>query len=158
MYMFKYISKRIGLMLLTFCIIFTMCFVLIKLLPIPTNVLPGQDPYVVYKILEGRGWITNIQQGMNGTYTYDRVPIFIQFGNYLKRVILDGDFGIATTLPGYATKDLWTEVFVPKLPQQSLLTFILHLSACRSAWASVFWLRLKRTNGRTRSSTSSSCC
>ena len=119
--MFKYITKRLGLMLLTFCIIFTMCFVLIKLLPIPTNVLPGQDPYVVYKILEGRGWITNIQQGMNGTYTYDRVPIFIQFGNYLKRVILDGDFGIATTLPGYATKDLWTEVFIPKLPPTILI-------------------------------------
>ena len=119
--MFKYISKRIGLMLLTFCIIFTMCFVLIKLLPIPANVIPGQDPYVVYKILEGRGWITNIKQGINGTYTYDRVPIFVQFGNYLKRVILDGDFGIATTLPGYATKDLWTEVFLPKLPPTILI-------------------------------------
>ena len=33
MYMFKYILKRIGLMLLTFMIIFTMCFVLVKLLP-----------------------------------------------------------------------------------------------------------------------------
>ena len=33
MYMFKYILKRIGLMLLTFIIIFTMCFVLVKLLP-----------------------------------------------------------------------------------------------------------------------------
>ena len=34
MYMFKYICKRIGLMLMTFTIIFTICFVLIKLLPI----------------------------------------------------------------------------------------------------------------------------
>ena len=34
MYMFKYVSKRLGLMLFTFFIIFTMCFVLIKLLPI----------------------------------------------------------------------------------------------------------------------------
>jgi hypothetical protein len=43
MYMFKYITKRLGLMLITFFIIFTMCFVLIKLLPIPANVLPGME-------------------------------------------------------------------------------------------------------------------
>ena len=33
MYMFKYVLKRIGLMLLTFCVIMLMCFVLIKLIP-----------------------------------------------------------------------------------------------------------------------------
>ena len=121
MYMFKYVSKRIGLMLITFFIIFTMCFVLIKLLPIPANVLPGMDPLIAYKTLEGRGWITNIRPGPNGTYNYDRVPVLIQYGNYLKRVIIDGDFGIATTLPGYANKDLWTEVFVPKLPPTVLI-------------------------------------
>ena len=119
--MFKYVSKRIGLMLITFFIIFTMCFVLIKLLPIPANVLPGMDPLIAYKTLEGRGWITNIRPGPNGTYNYDRVPVLIQYGNYLKRVIIDGDFGIATTLPGYANKDLWTEVFVPKLPPTVLI-------------------------------------
>ena len=85
MYMFKYVTKRLCLMLFTFIIIFTMCFTLIKLLPIPVNVLPGQEPLIAYKILEGRGWITNIQEGANGTYTYDRVPILIQFGNYIKR-------------------------------------------------------------------------
>ena len=52
MYMFKYVTKRVALMLLTFFIIFTMCFVLIKLLPIPTNVLPGQDPEIVMRTLE----------------------------------------------------------------------------------------------------------
>ena len=119
--MFKYVTKRLGLMLITFFIIFTMCFVLIKLLPIPANVLPGQDPLVVMKTLEGRGWITNIREGANGTYDYDRVPVLIQFGNYLKRVITRGDFGIATTLPGYAAKDLWTEVFIPKLPPTVLI-------------------------------------
>ena len=121
MYMFKYVMRRLGLMLFTFLIIFTMCFVLIKLLPIPANVLPGQDPIVVYKILEGRGWITNIQPGANGTYTYDRVPVLIQYGNYLMRIFTKGDFGIATTLPGYAAKDLWTEVFIPKLPPTILI-------------------------------------
>ena len=87
MYMFKYVTKRLGLMLLTFTIIFTMCFVLIKLLPIPTNALPGQDPEIIMKTLEGRGWITNIQKGENGVYTYDRVPILQQFITYIRRIV-----------------------------------------------------------------------
>ncbi|MBO7273336.1 MAG: hypothetical protein J6V22_00625, partial [Clostridia bacterium] len=78
MYMFKYVMKRLGLMLFTFTIIILMCFVLIKLLPIHVNVAPGQDKYIALKQLEGRGWITNIQEGKNGTYTFDRVPIIIQ--------------------------------------------------------------------------------
>ena len=43
MYMFKYIMKRIGLMLLTFTIIIVICFVLIKLLPIVIDVQIGKD-------------------------------------------------------------------------------------------------------------------
>ena len=118
--MFKYVTKRLALMLMTFFIIFTMCFVLIKLLPIPTNVLPGQDPEIVMKTLEGRGWITNIQKGDNGVYTYDRVPILIQFGNYLTRIFTKGDFGIATTYGEYLNMDLW-EVFVSHLPPTILI-------------------------------------
>ena len=121
MYMFKYITKRLGLMLITFFIIFTMCFVLIKLLPIPANVLPGMDTEIAYRTLEGRGWITNLRPGPNGTWEYDRVPVLIQYGHYLAKVITKGDFGIATTLKGYATKDLWTEVFIPKLPPTILI-------------------------------------
>ncbi len=120
MYMFKYVSKRLGLMLLTFCIIFTMCFVLIKLLPIPTTALPGQDPEIVMKTLEGRGWITNIKEGANGVWTYDRVPIFIQFGHYLSRILTKGDFGIATTYGEYLNMNLW-QVFVNHLPPTILI-------------------------------------
>ena len=120
MYMFKYVMKRLGLMLFTFVIIFTMCFVLIKLLPIPTNALPGQDPEIIMKTLEGRGWITNIQKGENGVYTYDRVPIFIQYGDYLTRIFTKGDFGIATTYGEYMNMNLW-EVFVNHLPPTILI-------------------------------------
>ena len=118
--MFKYVSKRLGLMLLTFLIIFTMCFVLIKLLPIPTNALPGQDPEVVMATLEGRGWITNVQPGPNGTFTYDRVPILIQYGNYLSRVFTQGDFGLVTTYGEYLGMDIG-EVFVSHLPPTILI-------------------------------------
>ena len=120
MYMFKYVSKRLGLMLLTFLIIFTMCFVLIKLLPIPTNVLPGQDADVVMATLEGRGWITNVQPGPNGTFTYDRVPILIQYGNYIKRIFTQGDFGLVTTYGEYLGMDI-AEVFVSHLPPTILI-------------------------------------
>ena len=120
MYMFKYVTKRLGLMLLTFFIIFTMCFVLIKLLPIPTNILPGQDADAVWKTLEGRGWVTNVRPGPNGTYEYDRVPILIQYGNYLKRVITQGDFGIVTTYGEYMNHSI-SEVFVNSLPPTILI-------------------------------------
>lgn len=43
MYMFKYILKRIGLMLMTFAIIVSICFILIKLLPISFQAGFGQD-------------------------------------------------------------------------------------------------------------------
>ena len=120
MYMFKYVTKRLGLMLFTFFIIFTMCFVLIKLLPIPTNALPGQDPEIVMKTLEGRGWITNIKEGENGVWTYDRVPIFLQFGTYIKRIVTQGDFGIVTTYGEYLNMNIW-QVFVSHLPPTILI-------------------------------------
>ena len=119
--MFKYVTKRLGLMLFTVIIIFTMCFVLIKLLPIPTNILPGQEPRIVMATLEGRGWITNVREGENGTFEYDRVPILLQYGTYIKRIVTEGDFGIATTLEGCVGKDLWSEVFVPRLPPTVLI-------------------------------------
>ncbi|MBQ8414086.1 MAG: ABC transporter permease [Clostridia bacterium] len=120
MYMFKYVMKRLGLMLFTFSIIFVMSFVLIKLLPIHVNVGPNEDPYIAYKQLEGRGWITNIQKGENGVYTYDRVPIMLQLGTYLKRIFLHGDFGVATTYGEYLNKPVW-DVFVSKLPPTILI-------------------------------------
>ncbi len=120
MYMFKYVTKRLGLMLFTFFIIFTMCFVLIKLLPIPTNALPGQDPEIIMKTLEGRGWITNIREGENGVWEYDRVPILRQYGTYIKRIVTQGDFGIVTTYGEYLNMNIW-EVFVSHLPPTILI-------------------------------------
>ena len=120
MYMFKYVMKRLGLMVFTFLIIITISFVLIKLLPIHVNVAPGQDAYIAYKQLEGRGWITNIQRGHNNTFTYDRVPIVIQLGTYVKRILKSGDFGVATTYGEYINKPVW-DIFVSKLPPTILI-------------------------------------
>ena len=120
MYMFKYVCKRLALMLFTFSIIFVMCFTLIKLLPIPVNIGAGQDPDIIYNTLQARGWIRNIQKGENNLYTYDRVPILLQFGKYIERIVKYGDFGIVTTYGEYINMPVW-EVFVSHLPPTILI-------------------------------------
>ena len=143
MYMLKYVLKRLGLMLLTFSIIFTMCFILIKLLPIPVTIGAGQDPDIVYGILEGRGWITNVQKGENHVYTYDRVPIFIQFGTYLKRIFLYGDFGVATTYGEYINKPVW-DIFVKKLPPTILINIYSSLIGVPIGLGLGIWAALRK--------------
>ena len=120
MYMFKYVTKRLALMLFTFVIIFTMCFVLIKLLPIPVTIGAGQDPEIIYGILEGRGWIRNPQPGENGVWTYETVPVLEQYANYIRRIVTQGDWGVATTYGEYINQSVW-KVFVEHLPPTILI-------------------------------------
>lgn len=99
MYMFKYVLKRIGLMLLTFCIIMLMCFVLIKLLPIVVTIQQGEDANIVYRQLEARGYICNVVYNeTTKLWTFDTVPILTQLGTYLKRIFIYGDFGIGVNM------------------------------------------------------------
>ena len=103
--MFKYICKRIGLMLMTFTIIFTVCFVLIKLLPIDTSTVPiGEDANKIKATMEARGYFK---------------PIPEQFVLYIKR-ILKGDFGIGINMPQYRNLAVW-DVFTEKLPPTILI-------------------------------------
>ena len=105
MYMFKYICKRIGLMLMTFTIIFLTCFVLIKLLPINTQAGFGQDTEKIIAQLNARGY-------------FDPIPE--QFVRYIKRIVLEGDFGIGFNMPEYRGRLVW-DVFVEKLPPTILI-------------------------------------
>ena len=105
MYMFKYILKRIGLMLMTFVIIFLMCFVLIKMLPFNIDIKFGKDYDAMVLKFEERGYFDPIPQ---------------QFIRYMKRIFLDGDFGIGVNIPQYREKKVW-DVFVEKLPPTILL-------------------------------------
>lgn len=104
MYMFKYILKRIGLMLMTFTIIFIICFALIKMLPIVIDIQVGKDKEILEAQLRARGY-------------YDPIPV--QLLNYIKR-IFHGDFGIGVNLPEYRNKPVW-DVFVEKLPPTILI-------------------------------------
>lgn len=105
MYMFKYILKRLGLMIMTFAIIMIMCFVLIKLLPIPIAAEIGANREVIEMNLKARGY-------------YD--PIIVQLFNYIKRIFLEGDFGIGINMPGYTNMPVW-DAFVSCLPPTILI-------------------------------------
>ena len=105
MYMFKYVLKRLGLMIMTFCIIVVICFVLIKLLPITIDIPIGEDAAKLEAQFEARGY-------------YDPIPV--QFIRYLKRIFLEGDFGIGTQIAEYRFRNVW-DVFVEKLPPTVLI-------------------------------------
>ena len=105
MYMLKYVLKRIGLMLMTFLIIFTMCFVLIKLLPIipPENLGDGKE--IIKQQYIDRGY-------------YD--PIIVQYFSYLKRIIFESDWGVSVNIPGFRGQEVWG-LFVDRLPPTILI-------------------------------------
>lgn len=120
MYMFKYVLKRLGLMLMTFCIIMLMCFVLIKLLPIVVTVQVGQDARIIYGQLEARGYICNVvYDESTQLYSYDTVPILKQLGFYLQR-IFQGDFGIGVSMAEYRNQPVW-DIFMEKMPPTVLI-------------------------------------
>ena len=105
MYMFKYVTKRIGLMLMNFVIIFVICFVLIKLLPINTQAGFGEDTGKIIAQLESRGY-------------FDPIPE--QLVRYIRRIVIDGDFGIGFRMPEYRGYAVW-DVFIEKLPATVLI-------------------------------------
>lgn len=81
--MFRYLMKRMGLMVITFFITIFLFFVFIKL--IPDNHVPppfqGDDWYEINK--EREGW--------------DK-PIIVQFGLWVRNVVVDGSFGFSQLL------------------------------------------------------------
>ena len=102
--MAKYVIKRILFMLLTFLIIISFCFILIRLLP---NVPVQQFGKDMELILQRR-----VRQGL-----MDRdgnpIPLMVQYWNFLKNTIIGGDWGVSETL--YIGQDCF-EIFKSKLP------------------------------------------
>ena len=77
MYMLKYVLKRLALMAFTFCIIVTICFMLVRLLPreLPNDKVQAEAIAARWEAL-----------GYNE-------PLLTQFGIYLKNIFTAGDFG-----------------------------------------------------------------
>ncbi len=96
--MFKYVCKRIALMIFVFFAILTMCFVLVKLLPQTDATQFGKDANLIQQRREALGY---------------NKPILVQYVIFLRRSLLGRDWGISETL--YRGQEVW-DVFVSKLP------------------------------------------
>ena len=75
----KYILKRLGLMLFTLFVIVTICFVLIRLLPMT----PPEGANAAQKQAIEQRW---------DALGYNK-PILVQYGIYLKNIFTKWDFG-----------------------------------------------------------------
>ena len=93
----SYILKRIGLMILTFLIIATACFVLIKLLPLPAIKEQGRDAALILARREELGY---------------GKPIPVQYFLYWKAV-LQGDFGLGEQM--YVGQEV-SQIIASKIP------------------------------------------
>jgi len=101
-------------MLMTFTIIIVTCFVLIKLLPIDTSTVTlGEDAEKIKIQLESRGY---------------NKPILEQLWLYVRRIVLDGDFGVGVSMPEYRQRNVWG-VFIEKLPPTVLINIYSSLFA-----------------------------
>lgn len=96
--MLKYVLKRIALMIGVFFVILTMCFILVKLLPVTDATQFGKDMNLIKQRREALGY---------------NKPILIQYLIFLKRSVLGGDWGISEAL--YRGQDVW-KVFISKIP------------------------------------------
>ncbi|MBQ7408212.1 MAG: ABC transporter permease [Clostridia bacterium] len=97
MYLFKYILKRLGLVLLTFFVVILVCFVLVKLLPSKPTASFTQSQELIEARREKMGY---------------NLPIIQQFYRFVKYG-LQGDFGVGESI--YVGSEVW-EVFTSKLP------------------------------------------
>ena len=77
MYMFKYVMKRIALMLFVFFIIMTICFVLIKMLEPEMPMMGAQ---------------ANLERARREALGYNK-PIMVQYGIYLRNIFTEWDWG-----------------------------------------------------------------
>lgn len=107
MYMFKYVLKRILLLLLTFFIIITVSFVLVKLLPDTPAQQLGKDMELIMQ-----NKVLRHQYYVNEAGEYVRTPILEQYIYYLGYAF-QGDFGVSEIL--YSGQDVW-QVFAQKVP------------------------------------------
>lgn len=94
----KYIVKRILLMFLTLFIIMTMCFIMIKLLPLPAVREMGRDVNLILAKRE--------QMGYNK-------PLLVQYFLFLKSVVMYWDWGVGEQM--YEALSVWG-VLTQKLP------------------------------------------
>ena len=103
--MFKYVLKRLVLMLCVFFIIISACFILVKLLPDePPQATPGTDQYnIIMRRREAMGY---------------NKPLMEQYWNFITKTLLGGEWGLSEKL--YSGQEVWT-IFMQKLPSTMIV-------------------------------------
>jgi oligopeptide transport system permease protein len=113
----KYVLKRVLFMLLTFFIIISACFILIRLLPNETATMFGKDMQLVLQSRYRQG-LTDI----NG----NPIPLMEQYINFVKNTLIGGNWGTSEKL--YFGQNCM-EVFTSKLPATVLVNMYSSLLA-----------------------------
>ncbi len=103
LYMLKYVLKRLALMVVTFLIIVSACFVLVKLLPnVPAEQF-GKDAALVAARREALGY---------------NKPLIVQYFKFIQKSLLGGNWGVSETM---AIGQEVLDVFLMKLPPTIIL-------------------------------------
>ena len=113
----KYVLKRVLFMLLTFFIIISACFILIRLLPNETATMFGKDMQLVLQSRYRQG-LTDI----NG----NPIPLMEQYINFVKNTLIGGNWGTSEKL--YFGQNCM-DVFTSKLPATVLVNMYSSLLA-----------------------------
>ena len=101
--MLKYVIKRIALMIFVLFVILTMCFILVKLLPVTDATQFGKDMELILQRREALGY---------------NKPLLVQYAIFLQRSVFGGDWGISEAL--YRGQEVW-QVFISKIPATLLV-------------------------------------
>lgn len=102
--MAKYALQRFILMLFTLFIITFICFVLIRMLPLPE--LPSGDPHTI------------IIEAQREAFGYNK-PYLVQFGIFLKNVFTKFEWGVCTSSKYYGLNAI--DLFLEKLPSTMIV-------------------------------------
>lgn len=107
--MAKYVIKRLLFMILTFLIIISIAFVLIRLLP---NEPPEQFGKDMQLVLQSR-----YRQGLSDI-NGNPIPLIQQYWNFLTKTLIGGDWGVSEKL--YFGQSCF-QIFLDKLPNTILV-------------------------------------
>lgn len=124
--MWKYVTQRIMLMLMTLLIITCICFVLIRMMPLQE--LPAGDPHADIVLLQREA------AGYNK-------PYLTQFSIFLKNVFTDFNWGVSDKL--YIGQNVAT-IFVDKLPATIIINLYSILISIPIGILLGIWAALKK--------------
>ena len=130
--MARYIAKRIFFLLVTFLIIISICFVLIRLLPDEPPEQFGKDMQLVLQSRYRQGLVDK-----DG----NPIPLLVQYGKFLKNTLLGLNWGISEKL--YLGQDCFA-IFLDKLPNTVLVNAYASLFAIPLGLALGIYAALKK--------------